>query len=405
MSRPSILLINRTYPPIRGASGRILQDLALALQHSGWRVTIITTGHKKEQEFDKNITIKRIKGPQKPASSVVYLIVWFKLLFAALKTPRHDIVVTMTDPPMLLIVGRIVSRLKRAPHIHWCQDIYPDLFKALGYKLPDFLTKFLRRLSRRSLKQCTKIVVVGRCLADRLVKTGVPANKVSLIANWTDFEVISPSSSGDHTLLPVDLTGVAKKPEEMFRDDSPKFRVLYAGNIGRAHPMRTVIEAATILSEHNEIEFTFVGDHQVHSILARERGRRNLENIKFLPYQPIEKLRDVMESGDVHLVTMRNEAKGMLVPCKFYSGLTVGRPTVFVGPEETEVSKVINEYGAGKVIPVGKAQALADAIYQYRLDGDAWFQAQEGALRAGQAYHPNQSLHKWLEMLEEVRIS
>ena len=405
MSRPSILILNRTYPPLHGASGRILQDLASALQHSGWRVTILTTGHKKSVEIDQNITIKRLKGPEKPHSAFSYLIIWFKLLLAGLRQPKHDVIITMTDPPMLLVVGRIISRLKRMPHVHWCQDLYPDLFKALGYKLPKFLIKFMHRLSRRAFKNCAKVVVVGRCLAERLVKTGVPSNKVTLIANWTDFEVISPSSKGDYKLLPVDLTGVAKKPDEMFRDDSPRFRVLYAGNIGRAHPMRTVVEAATILSEHSEIEFVFVGDHQVHKILARERGRRTLENIKFMPYQPIEKLREVMESGDLHLVTMRNEAKGMLVPCKFYSGLTVGRPTIFVGPEEIEISKVIHEYGAGTVIPVGKAQELADTIYQYRLDGDAWFQAQEGALRAGQAYHPNQSLHKWLELLEDVRVS
>jgi len=337
MSRPSVLILNRAYPPLHGASGRILQDLALALQHSGWRVTILTTGFKKSVEVDKNITIKRAKGPEKPTATFAYVIVWIKLLLMGLKESKHDVVITMTDPPMLLIAGRIISRFKRAPHIHWCQDLYPDLFRALGYKLPKFWIKFMHRASRRALKNCAKVVVVGRCLAERLVKTGVPADKVKLIANWTDFEVIAPSSKGDHTLLPVDLTGVAKKPEEMFRDDSPKFRVLYAGNIGRAHPMRTVVEAATILAEHSEIEFVFVGDHQV--------------------------------------------------------------------PEDTEISKVIHEYGAGTVIPVGKAQELADAIYKYRLDGDTWFQAQEGALRAGQAYHPNQSLHKWLELLEDVNVS
>ena len=242
-------------------------------------------------------------------------------------------------------------------------------------------------------------------MADKLSHTGLNLNKITMIANWADFEVITPSASGNHTLLPIDPTGIAKKPEEMFRDDSPKFRVLYAGNIGRAHPMKSVIEAATLLRENAEIEFMFVGDQHAHGVLARERARRELENIKFIPYQPIEKLRDIMESGDIHLVTMRNRAKGLLVPCKFYSGLTVGRPTVFIGPDKSEISQVIEEYNAGVVVPVGDGKALADAIYHYRMDGEAWFQAQEGALRAAQAYHPNQSLHKWLELLEQVRLS
>lgn len=405
MSKPSVLIINRVYPPTRGATGRLLQDLAHALDQSGWKVTILTTSDKAGLDFQQNITVKRIKGNTYYKTSFGYIFTWFRLFFAALSISRHDVLITLTDPPLLLIIGRIVSKLKNMPHIHWCHDLYPDLFKALGVKLPQFITNSLMKMSRRAFKKCHKVVVVGRCMADRLSKTGVPIDKIQMIANWTDFEVIAPTSNGNHRLLPVDLTGVAKKPEEMFRDDSPKFRVLYAGNIGRAHPMRSVIEAAALLREYKEIEFVFVGDKHVHSILARERGRRHLENIKFMPYQPLEKLRDVMESGDIHLVTMRHETKGMLVPCKFYSGLTVGRPTIFVGPENSEVGYIIKEYHAGKIIPNSNPQALADAIYAYRMDGDDWFAAQEGALRAGQAYHPNQSLHKWLELIEEVRAS
>ena len=127
-----------------------------------------------------------------------------------------------------------------------------------------------------------------------------------------------------------------------------------------------------------------------------------------MPYQPIEKLRDVMEAGDIHLVTMRESVKGMIVPCKFYSGLTVGRPTIFMGPEGTEIAQVMKDYGAGICISPrdpNAARALADAIYAYRMDGETWFQTQEGALRASQAYHPNQSLHKWVELLEDLRVS
>ena len=126
-----------------------------------------------------------------------------------------------------------------------------------------------------------------------------------------------------------------------------------------------------------------------------------------MPYQPIEKLRDVMENGDIHLVTMRQSVKGMIVPCKFYSGLTVGRPTIFVGPEGCEIAEVIKDYNAGTTInprDPNAAKALANAIYAYRMDGDLWFQTQEGALRAAQAYHPQQSLYKWVELLNALRV-
>lgn len=404
MSKPSILIINRMFPPERGATGRLLEDLAAALEKSGWKVTILTTGEKPGSEYIGNITIERIKGARNYKTALGYIVSWFRLLFAAMRIQKHDIVITMTDPPLLVFIGRFVAKMKNMRHVHWCQDLYPDLFKVLGVKFPKIFDRFLHRSARRSMNKCDKVVVVGQCIAKRLTDTGVTAGKISMIANWADLEVVAPSSKGNFDYESMDVGGRARKPEEMFRDDSPKFRVLYAGNIGRAHPMRSVIEAASLLAKHTEIEFMFVGDKHVHSILARERGKRVLENIKFMPYQPIERLHDVMESGDVHLVTMRTDTQGMLVPCKFYSGLTVGRPTVFVGPEDCEVGHVITNYNAGKVVPVGDAQALADAIMSYRNDGDAWFQAQEGALRAAQAYHPNQSLHKWLDLLEQVRI-
>jgi glycosyltransferase involved in cell wall biosynthesis len=406
MSKPSVLFINRVYPPDRGATGRLVEDLSAALEKSGWKVTILTTGEKEGLEFSGNITVQRVKSAKQYKTAFGYILSWFRLLFAALKVKKHDVVITLTDPPLLIYIGRLLSRTKNMHHVHWCQDLYPDLFKILNIKLPPFFLNFLQRYSRRCMNKASNVVVVGQCMGKYLAATGVQTGKITMIANWADLEVVAPSSpKGKYDYENMTVSGKSRRPEEMFRDDSPKFRVLYAGNIGRAHPMRSVIEAASILSKHTEIEFVFVGDKHVHSILARERGKRALENIKFMPYQPIERLHDVMESGDVHLVTMRNDAKGMLVPCKFYSGLTVGRPTVFVGPADCEVGNIIKNYNAGKIVPVGDAQALADAIYSYRMDGDAWFQAQEGALRAAQAYHPNQSLHKWLDLLEQVRIS
>jgi glycosyltransferase involved in cell wall biosynthesis len=163
-----------------------------------------------------------------------------------------------------------------------------------------------------------------------------------------------------------------------------------------------IIEAAMELAQYKEIEFVFVGDRTAHHRLAEERDKRGLENIRFMPFQPIEKLRSVMEGGDIHLVTMREEAQGMLVPCKFYSGLIVGRPTIFAGPQDCEISDVIQTYKCGSVVPPTDGKALAAAIYKYRTNGDAWFEAQEGALAAAHAYHPTQSLNAWVNLLEEI---
>ena len=406
--KPSILLINRVYPQQRGATGRLLQDLARALEKSGWRVTVLSLADKAEVQPSQNLNIRFIKGARNPKTALGCFSNLWRIFWAGLRMRKHDVVLSMTDPQLLVVVAGLIAKFKGSSHVHWAQDIYPDLFQPLGIKLPQRLYNFLHARCVRAMNKCDQVVVIGRCMAKYLKKHGVAIDKMTMIANWADFEVVAPSGhKGDVKQIPVPV-GVAKKPEEMRRDDSQKFRVLYAGQVGRGHTMKAVIDAADLLREHPEIEFVFVGDPEGQSVLARARARRDLDNIKFMPYQPIEKLRDVMESGDVHLVTMRESVKGMLVPCKFYSGLTVGRPTIFLGPKNTEIDQVIKEYSAGFSISPRDpdvARHLADAIYAYRMDGDTWFQTQEGALRAAQAYHPNQSLHKWVELLEDLRVS
>ncbi len=402
--KPSILLINRVYPPERGATGRLLQNLAHGLQQSGWNVSVLTTREAKLDETKGLIQKYTVKSTKNSKTALGCLINLWRLWRKGLKIPKHDVVLTMTDPPMLACIGNRIAKSKRSKHVHWAQDIYPDLFPKLGIALPKFIYNKMHKRSVRAMNSADQVVAIGRCMESYLKHHGVTAGAVTTIPNWTDFEILAPSSQANIANLNVP-TGVAKRPDEMFRDESPKFRVLYAGQIGRAHPMKAVIEAAQILSDHQEIEFVFVGDHESQSYVARERTKRGLENIKFLPYQPIEKLRDVMESGDVHLVTMRDRVKGMLVPCKFYSGITIGRPTLYLGPRGTEVDQVITEYQAGVTISPDDPKGLADAIYAYRTNGDIWFQTQEGALRASQDFHPNNAIHKWITLLNEIRVS
>lgn len=403
MPQPSVLFINRVYPPGRGASGRVLRDLARAFAKEGWDVSVLTTGPRSGREVDGPVRIHRIKGPMRPRKALSYFWIWLKFLFKALFMPRCDLVVTMTDPPMLIVVGRVFARMKRARHVHWCQDLYPDLLPEIGVRVPGFMMRFLKKLSRRSMKSCEKVVTIGRCMARQLTHTGVEPVRVSVIPNWTDAEILDPAraSAPGRVRVRRRVNG-ARAANDLFRDMAPRFRVLYAGTIGRAWPMETVLDAAEMLSGHTEIEFVFVGDGPGHEALAAERARRGLDNIKLLPFQPAGRLRRLMESGDAHLVTIPDGAAGMLVPCKFYAALAVGRPCIYVGPENTEVGRVIADYHAGSVVAQGDPAALAEAVFRYRMDGEAWFAAQEGAGKAGSVFVPDQSIRAWIKGAREA---
>lgn len=392
-AKPSVLLINRVYPPARGATGRVLRDLAREMARAGWKVSVLTTGDKTFSEKDGGITVHRVKAPGYPRGAIAYSIVLFKLWRAAMKQPRHDLVITLTDPPLLVTIGRRFARKKRCSHMHWCHDLYPDLFPSVGLRMPEFVLKSLSRTARRSMNKSGKVIAIGRCMARHLAHTGVETNKISIIPNWPDSELVDPHAKpkANNVRLKQNVQ-MARPAESLLRDDSPRFRILYAGTIGRAHPMKAILEAAEHLSIHPEIEFVFVGEGPAHDRLAVERSRRGLQNIKLLPYQPTSHLKDLMESGDLHLISMRDDAAGLLVPSKFYSAIAAARPVIYIGPGDTEVGRMIRDYGCGAIIPQGDGKTLAQAILYFRNDPDAWFNAQQGAEQAAGDCRPVKSI-------------
>ena len=400
MQRPSILFFNRVYPPGRGATGRVLRDLARAFAKEGWHVTVVTTGEKAGRERDGAVHVVRVKGSARPGA-IGYLWISFKMLFKGLRLPRRHIVVTMTDPPFLAVVGRSVARAKKCRHIHWCQDLFPDIFPALGFNLPVAVKDMLRRLSGQAMEASDRTIVIGRCMARQLSYYNIDPRRITVIPNWPDTELVQPANDGNSEAQELPLIN-GNGASDLIKE-APKFRVLYAGNIGKAHPVDTILQAAEILShEHPEIEFMFVGDGPRFDYITKEREKRRLDNIRLIPFQPSNRLRTLMESGDVHLVSMKDEAAGCLVPSKLYSALAVGRPCIFVGPAQSEVAKVINDFKAGVVVPQGNAEQLADAIRHFRMNGDDWFSAHQAAGEAGHIFVPAESINAWIERAWDV---
>jgi glycosyltransferase involved in cell wall biosynthesis len=410
MARPSVVFINRVYPPYRGATGRVLRDLARAFARDGWKVTVVTTGKKNAVDQDGPVRVVRTRSfAADKKSALAYAWTWMKLLVSALRQPRADLVVSMTDPPFLLMAGRIVSAAKGSRHIHWCQDLYPDLLPHVGMKLTPFWMRTLKRMTRKTMKKCDRVIVVGRCMARQLTHTGLDPRKITVIPNWPDLELTGDrvwtrkTSANSNEPAILNKIEAAKPYEHLRKDGSPKFRVLYSGNLGRAHPLQTVLGAAQILHKTNpEIEFVFVGDGPSFERLALARAHRGLDNIRLMPWQPAARLREIMESGDLHLITMKHEVEGMIVPCKLYSALAVARPIILIGPQDCETARVIRDFRAGDVVPQGNARRLAETIRRYRMNSDQWFSAFNGATRAGQVFVPRESFDAWLRRAREV---
>lgn len=387
---PSILFINRVYPPAQGATGEMLRDMAEALASRGWEVSVLTTGESGEAKMAtrSGVVIHRAGAALSRRSVILraasYFIMIPWLLGRALLLPRTDFVVTMTDPPMLAVLGPMIGFFKRNKVIHWAQDLYPEVAEELGV-LPKGtpLVTLLRSLSSQALRRCDAVVSIGRCMTSRLVQRGISYARIFNIPNWAP------------PVTPLDRKNNPFRREHGLEGD---FVVVYSGNMGLAHDFDAVLKAAESL-QGRHIVFLMIGDGPRRAELQRAASAKGLSNIRFLPSQPASKLSESLSAADAHLVTMRPNLCGLVVPSKVYGVLAAGRPCLFIGPSDSEAARLISEQDAGFVIDPAKPADLAGILLDWASDPVAHAAACRRARIAGASTTSQNAAVDFEEML------
>lgn len=360
---PSILFINRVYPPEIGATGRVLEHIARGFASAGWDVSVLTTAGDHSEAgsaLQDGVKVLRIAIPFSKKSLIAralgYALMIPSLLLRAMLLPRADVVVTKTDPPMLLIIGPVLKLLKGSRTMHWAQDLYPEVAEEVGvFPKGGFVARMLRKISILSMGNHDLTLAVGRCMQERLRLREIPPEKILVV----------PNAGVEQEIVPV---AHEKNAFRKAHGMDGKFVVMYSGNMGRAHDFDTVLDAARELQDQGEdsILFFFVGSGPGEPSLRQGVERCGLKNVRFLPSQSSESLSESLGAGDLHLVTMKPEMSGLVVPSKFYGVMAAGRPCLFLGPRDSEVACVIREAGVGRLIQPGEGSVLAKAILKYR---------------------------------------
>ncbi|MBP2226929.1 glycosyltransferase involved in cell wall biosynthesis [Azospirillum agricola] len=353
---PSILLVNRVFPPDRGATGRCLADLAGRLAALGWRVTVVADGAAgADVETPPGVTLHRA-GRGVPEGSgpdaLSYLGALRRLAWRALRLPRHDVVVTMTDPPLSACLGPLLAARHRAAAIHWSQDVYPALLPQVGVRLPPPLFALLDGVMATALRRHDAVVAIGRCMARRLAGAGVAGERVTVLPNWPDPLVRPLAKEPNRVRAGLGLEG--------------RFVVAYSGNLGLAHPMGGVLKAAALLRDDPSVRFLVVGEGRGHAAFTEAVRSRGLANVAVLPWQPADRLAESLSAADLHLAVMAGPAEGLMVPSKLASAMAAGRPCLFLGPEGSEAARRLD--GCGGVLAAGDGAGLAEAIRAYAAD-------------------------------------
>jgi glycosyltransferase involved in cell wall biosynthesis len=359
-----LVFINRFFYPDHSATSQLLTDLAFTLAKDNLGgVFIITSRQKydspnaglKPMEIVHGVTIVRVWTSRFGRGSIFgravdYLTFYFSAIISMFKiVGKNDIVVAKTDPPMISAAAWIVTTIKRARLVNWLQDLFPEVAMALNVPfVTGFPYRILKIIRNKSLASATTNVTIGEQMARR-VKSEVPNASVRIIHNWQNGTAIKPIALEECTLR-----------ERWKLVDS--FVVGYSGNLGRGHDYNTIADAAELMINDDDTRFLFVGGGAKLATLKNHVAARKLPNFVFHNYQPTEKLAECLAVPDIHLISLKPELEGLMVPSKLYGILAAGRCVIFIGDVHGEIANLLEQYNFGFSVEESNSRQLAEKI-------------------------------------------
>lgn len=359
-ARLRVCYFNRSYWPDTGATGQLLTELAedLVSVH-GHDVTVVAgypfaaSGQAVRSSDTRNgVRILRARGttlsPRSFAGRATnYMTYFLSALWIAIRLPRQDVTVALTDPPIIGLAA-LAARPRRGM-VFFCQDIFPEVAGLLDDFRSPLVNTLLDRLNRFLLRRAAQVVALGDTMASRLIHgKGADPKRMTVIHSWADTSAIVPSDK-DNTFARAH--GLADR-----------FVVLHAGNIGLAQNLDVVLDAAERLRSRRDILILFIGEGNRKAALEAAVRERRLDHVRFLPFQPRDQLRWTYASSDVCLVSLKPGLAGYIVPSKLYPILAAGRPYIAAVEPMSEVAALTERHRCGVLVAPGDAAGLAAEI-------------------------------------------
>ncbi len=356
--RPRLLVFNQYYWPGVEATANLLAQLCEDLADD-YDITVVTgrlAGHEDlpDYELRNGIAIVRVhstaydRSPLHRRAMNYFTYVSRALRRGLFSVPRPDVVLSMTDPPMVGDVALLVARRFRVPLVVISQDVFPEIAVELGRLRNPMLVRLLEILTRFYLRRADRVVAIGERMKERLAAKGVPPARLTVIPNWVDSEAITPQPRAN-----------AWAREHGLVD---RFAVMHSGNIGHAQDLDTLIHATTQVRDLVNLSVVLVGTGARHADYVALARRLEADKVSFLPYQARDLLPQSLSSADIHFVGLARGLAGYVVPSRLYGILAAGRPVIVAADDESETAQIVRDVGCGILIPPGRPDLLAATL-------------------------------------------
>lgn len=405
-----VVFFNRSFYPDITATSQLLAELCEDLvKDYDCRITVIAgrplirEGNSPDENFGikiirrenfKEIEILRVRNTTFSFKYFLgrisnYLTYFFYSFIASFKLKRPDLVITLTDPPIICLTGWLTSLRFHIPFIISVRDIFPEAALGLNtgrIKIINFLLDYINRFC---LKKANHIVTLGKIMEKRLIeRKGIREDRVSVISDWANCSRISPLPKRNIFSLDHNL--------------ADSFVVMYSGNMGVSSGLETIAECAIFLKDYRDILFVFIGEGIMKDKIVKFTKLYNLGNTKFFPYQPKELLSNSFSSADIFVIPLKRGLAGYSLPSKIYPILASGRPYVACIEEESEVAQITQQFNCGLIAKPQNPQDLSSKILFFYKNKEEKIKMGLNARRAATSFDQSLGIKSYYELFKRI---
>jgi len=266
---------------------------------------------------------------------------------------RHDVFFILEPTLFCVPMGLGVARLSRAHAWLHVQDLEVDAAFDLGLLSSRYLRHAVLYTEKQLMRLFDRVSTISANMSERLIAKGVRHDKALLFPNWVDTNAIFPTKAP--SLMREEL-GVP----------TDSVVALYSGNMGEKQGLDKVLEAAEQLIHQTRLKFIFCGDGAARAKLKKRYA--HLPNVTWITLQPIEKLNELLNMADIHLLPQSADAADLVMPSKLTGMLSSGRPVIATAQAGTRLAEVVSNCGI--VVAPGNTVEFAHSLLRLVQDED-----------------------------------